>query len=530
MFLSLLASLTVAGGTLDVTPDEPQRPADVSALRGWLAQHLAQPRFTHAHWGVVIQSLDTGAELFATNEAKLFVPASSTKLFTGALALDLLGADFRIRTSCHAAAPPDRRGRLRGDLIIHGRGDPTMAARFHGGDIGRALAPLAEAIVRVGVKRVDGALIADDTYFRGPALGSGWDWDDLEFAYGAPVSALSVNENALSLIARPAPVAGQPALLTLEPPCSFFIVHNRVLTTPEGGRSALALRRALGSPSVLAEGAVSLGRTSITETVSVPWPARWFGELLAGELKRRGVSIRKGVLETACPWSQAAPGDPFPPIEVAAVESPPLAELLPLMMKPSQNLHAQLLLLQCGVAWEQKAPAGVAFATTERAGLAALTNFLARIGVNQREVLFEEGTGLSRRNLVTPRAVVALLRHMDTHAAAEVFRDSLPVAGRDGTLRTRMRGSAAADNARAKTGYLAFTYALSGYVTTRAGERLVFALLLNNYQTPDPDRPARLELDDIVVALAGLEARSDASPVFSGSRAAPVAGPGAEWY
>jgi D-alanyl-D-alanine carboxypeptidase/D-alanyl-D-alanine-endopeptidase (penicillin-binding protein 4) len=377
--------------------------------------------------------------------------------------------------------------------------------------MGRALAPLAGALVRAGLKRVDGALIADETYFRGPALGAGWDWDDLEFGYAAPVSALSVNENVVALIASPGPAAGRPARLEFEPPCRLLSIRNGVITTETGGRDGLTVRRALGSSLVEANGGVPLNRTSITETVSVPRPAEWMGELLATELQRRGVTIRRGVRHVSAPSAESTRTDLATLLEIASVESPPLAELLPLMMKPSQNLRAQLWLLQCGVAWERKDSSGGPFPTTERAGLAAMTNFLSRVGVGAREVMFEEGTGLSRRNLVTPRAVVALLRYMASHPAAGVFRDSLPVAGRDGTLRSRMRGTAAADNARAKTGYLAFTYALSGYVTTRAGERLVFALLLNNYQTPDPDRPARLELDDIVVALAGLASRTSAS-------------------
>ncbi len=484
-------------------------PNDVPALRAWLTTHLSQPRFTHAHWGVLIQSLDSGTDLFATNEGMLFVPASNTKLFTGALALDTLGPDFRVRTSLYGRAAPDRRGRLRGDLVLYGRGDPTLAATFHDGDLRRALTPLADAAVHAGLKRVDGALIADESYFRGAEHGSGWDWDDLEFSYGAPVSALSVNENALTVVARPASAIGRPALLSLDPPCSFMVVSNFVWTTTNEARGELTLRRPLGSRFVFAHGSVPIGGTSVTESVSVPAPAPWFGELLAEELKRRGLAVRRGIRTKSAPFPESPPTDVTQLVELAAIDSPPLAELLPRMLKPSQNLHAQVWLLQSGVAWERQAPGGLRFPTTERAGLAALTNFLDRIGVNLRDVMFEEGTGLSRRNLVTPRAVVKLLRQMDTHPCADVFRESLPVAGRDGTLRARMRATTAAGNARAKTGYLAFTYSLSGYVTTQAGERLAFALLLNNYQTPNPDRPARLELDDIVVALAGLQSRSD---------------------
>jgi D-alanyl-D-alanine carboxypeptidase/D-alanyl-D-alanine-endopeptidase (penicillin-binding protein 4) len=499
---ALLAAVVAAigGGTPTVVP-----PTEAARLRSWLAEHLSRPRFVHAQWGVMIVSLDTGLEWFATNEARLFVPASNTKLFTGALALDTLGPEFRARTSLYASAPPDRKGRLRGDLVVYGRGDPTIAARFQDDDLRRAFAPLVDAVVRAGVRRVDGALLADDSFFRGGAYGSGWDWDDLEYYYGAPVSALSVNENALTVKAVPGPATGLPAVISLDPPCSSVQVSNRVLTVSANGPTALTLLRPLGSEWVLADGSIAVGRTSVTETVSVPTPARWFVEVLGGELQQRGVKIRRGTRAVPHDFPFASPTDVTQWFEVAAVESPQLAEMLPLMMKPSQNLHAQMLLLQCGVVWERAAPVGTSFSTTERAGLAALTNFVARIGITAGEVMFEEGTGLSRRNLVSPRAIVQLLRYMDAHPQAALFRESLPVAGRDGTLRTRLRGTPAAGNAQAKTGYVAFTYTLSGYVTTQAGERLAFALLLNNYQTPDPDRPARMELDDIVAALAGIQ-------------------------
>jgi D-alanyl-D-alanine carboxypeptidase/D-alanyl-D-alanine-endopeptidase (penicillin-binding protein 4) len=186
-----------------------------------------------------------------------------------------------------------------------------------------------------------------------------------------------------------------------------------------------------------------------------------------------------------------------------------LRELLPRMMKPSQNLHAQLFLLQVGA---RQPPGEDTERTTEQAGLEALAAFVVKAGLGAGEARFEEGSGLSRHNLVTPRALVALLQFMRRHPHADVFLESLPVAGVDGTLRTRLRGTPAEGNLRAKTGSLSLVNTLAGYVTTAAGERLAFALLLNNYAGGPEDRPGRTELEELAVMLASLREHTRDAP------------------
>ena len=176
---------------------QPNPPATLAELQQRLQQHISQPKFDGALWGVKIVSLDSGKTVFEQNPQKLCSPASNCKLYTVALALDRLGADYRIKTSLYAKAKPGKSGRLRGDLIVYGRGDPTINARLHGGDIYQALEPLVAALTNAGVKRITGDLVADESYFRGPPFGSGWVWDDLEYYYGAEVSALTINDNVL---------------------------------------------------------------------------------------------------------------------------------------------------------------------------------------------------------------------------------------------------------------------------------------------------------------------------------------------
>lgn len=462
---------------------------------------VSRPRFARALWGVQVIEATSGRVVYSTNADKLFIPASNTKLFTAALALDRLGPDFRMRTSLLASRGPDCRGRLRGDLVVYGRGDPGFQVAAAGGDWDRALGPLVEVLRRAGVRRVDGDLVADESCFRGPAVGSGWEYDDLGYYYGAGVSALSLNDNAVDVVVRPGAAAGRPAVAFLFPSTRHLEVVNRAVTGARDASRRIDVVRVPESDRVMISGVVPLGSGPVTESVSVPRSAEWFGEEFRGALARAGIAVRGQVrVKTAADGADAAvPGDPL--VELGGSDSAPLRELLPRMLKPSQNLHAQLLFWQAGRA--DAPPAGI---TSEAAGVRALRAFLDRAGIEPDEARFEEGSGLSRHNVVTPRAIVKLLGYMARHPHAAVFRDALPVAGVDGSLRNRMRGTAAEGNLRAKTGTLDMVYTLSGYVTPAGGEPLVFALMLNQYTGATTERPGRVELDELAVLLAGAAA------------------------
>lgn len=489
-------------------------PSNPSELRERLEAHVGAARFRHALWGVQIVSLDSGRVVFSHNADKLMIPASNTKLYTGALALDRLGPDFRIRTSLYTAARPSARGTLAGDLLVYGRGDPSLAARYHGGDLDRALEPLVGAVRAAGVRRIRGDLVTDDSFFPDPPLGSGWSWDDLQFYYGAEVSALTVNDNAVDVVVEPAPVPGRLATVSLQPPTSFLVLSNLCMTGPPGSRPAVDLVRPLSRNVLIVTGQLPVGATGHTDSVTVHQPGLWFGHLLRDSLRRHGIRVDGRVRAAGEEAGQRrASGRSGPLRELGAVASPPLSELLGRMLKPSQNLHAQLLLLQVGAAERSRPPEGVgpgsALPAAEPAGLEAMDAFLRRLGAEPDTVLLEEGSGLSRRNLVTPEATVRLLQYMDRHPHAAVFRTALPVAGVDGTLRMRMRETPAEGNAQAKTGTLRYVVALSGYVTSAAGEPFAYSLMLNQYRSGDPARSARAELDAIVVLLAGFAGRSD---------------------
>lgn len=515
-------------------------PATISDLRQHLATLIAQPRFAHARWGVCIVSLDTGITLFSHDEHKLFIPASNAKLFTAALALDRFGGDFRIKTSLYAASTTDDDGILKGDLIVYGRGDPSFAAGWHNNDIDTAFNAFAEICTRALIREIQGDIVADESFFAGPQLGSGWEWDDLQYYYGAEISALTVNDNAVEVVVRPADVPGAPLNVTITPLVSFMTLHNRGITTGRGQPANVIVTRPLMSDAIHIEGSLPPNHTGYVERISVHHPARWFGHCVKKNLENHGIKVTGGVRVVDATARRNAKLNPTSLCEVGFVSSPPMRELVKRMMKPSQNLHAQLLLLQAGAAdtgtaivadkqshsgaASQKAAASRPASTstpiesTESAGIKALKRFLGKAGIPIDEVHLIEGSGLSRHNLITPAATVALLRYMDKHAAAADFRESLPIAGVDGTLRNRMKGTPAADNARAKTGSLSRVDALSGYVTTAAGERLAFSLMINNYSPGASERNARAELDEIVALLAGLREFSNKSQLGPGAR------------
>ena len=492
----------LAMGFCLLIPDTlPAQSAEPATLSQHLSNHLAQPKFAAAAWGVKIVSLDTRVALFEHDAGKLLKPASNAKLYTSALALDRLGPDFRIKTSLRAKSPPSRNGTLQGDLVVYGRGDPSFAARFHRGAHTNVFESLVAVLKRAGVRRVAGDLVGDESYFRGAPFGSEWTWGDLQHYYGAEFSALTVEDNSVDLLISPGPKTGARCRVTTVPATDYLRFDNRSRTVEAGGRTDVSLYRPIAGNTVYVHGQLPLGSTNWVDAISVPRPALWFVSLLREELSRAGIQVSGRVRAVNWLEREARPDETRGWVELASVESPPLSDILAKLMKPSQNLYAQLLLLQVGAT--RYGPTNLA-AMTEDLGLAELRTFLGGAGISRDEALLEEGSGLSRGALVTPNATVKLLTFMHRHRHAEAFVNALPVAGVDGTLRRRMKATAAFENARAKTGTLRYVNTLSGYVTTKAGERLAFSLMLNNYD----GNGARADLDAIVVMLAELETRS----------------------
>lgn len=489
-----------------------------SEIASQFTARLAASKLAGATWGMQVISLDTGKTLFATNATRLLVPASCTKLFTTASALDRLGADFRLATSLQARKAPTADGTLPGDLLVVGGGDPTFTARLQGSRWENALAPLVTALKGAGIRRIAGDLVCDDRAFRGPPYGSRWAWDALSTKYGPPVSALTFNDNVVHLTLGPAPAAGQPVRITVTPaftvttnradPEPLVVLENSALTAPKPHENTLRFDRLPGSSQIRVAGELPVGSERVGEDVSVPSPARYFGFALREALALEGIAVA-GHVRVAEAGITGADGSWH---ELAALPSSPLAELVRLTLKPSQNLYAQLLLLATGSETERhprEAEKGWPRAiTTELAGLRALESFLKTAGIAKGEVLLEEGSGMSRANVVTAHALVQLLTHMNRHRAKQAWLDALPVGGVDGTLKSRFTTAPTKGNVRAKTGTLDGVSSLAGYVTTAAGEHLAFAILVNNYAATGSSA-ARAEEDALVSVLAAMNVRCE---------------------
>jgi D-alanyl-D-alanine carboxypeptidase/D-alanyl-D-alanine-endopeptidase (penicillin-binding protein 4) len=446
-----------------------------SSLADGIDTYISQPRFAHAQWGIDVVSLDSGKTLYRHDADALFLPASNAKLYTSALALQTLGPDARFSTTLYATAAPRADGTLDGNLILYGGGDPSLGNPEASPDwAGRLAAALAER----GVHRVRGNLIADDTYFAGPLFGDGWEAFDLQTDYGAQAGALGARNNVVHVkVARDGP---RCCSVSVDPSDAGMRVVN--LT---GGTAPLSLYRPPGSEVLYASGSLRANQPRGSYALSTPDGALFAGNLLRDALAQQGITLDGSVRALHWPETDAALANH--PVAIAGITSPPLSQLLVHMLKHSDNRYAQMLLQQVGVA---TARTGVCEDRAEPPqtsadwGACAMRAFLARIGIGNDEAMFNDGSGLSREDLVTPAATVKLLTWIARQPFANALRDALPVAGIDGTLRYRMRGSAAADNVQAKTGTLTHVYTLSGFVTDAAGERLAFSLMLNRYQRP----------------------------------------------
>jgi len=476
-------------------------------LQARISEILQKPELAQAMVGIKVASLDTGRVLFESNANKLLRPASNMKLYTVAAALDRLSPDYHFVTSVYARARPDAAGTIRGDLTIYGRGDPSIAARFNSGNYFKAIDDLAARIVAAGVKRVEGDLVGDETYFTGPPYGSGWEWDDLQWWYGAEISALTSNDNALDLSVRPGIKVGAAAVITTGPPDPLLTIINRVTTTPKGTKRDLAAYRVLASDEIEISGSIPLEDKGYSGGIAISRPALLFAYLLRASLAQQGVVVKGKTRTIPQPIYAVTPGPVASGlVEVANFQSPPLSMIAAQTLKPSQNLYTELILRTLGNVAAPAPTTVSADRTSETAGIEVVRAFLREAGVNASPLSLNDGSGLSRNDMVTAEATLQLLTYMRRHRYATAFRDALPIAGVDGTLRNRMKGTVAENNLRAKTGTLSAASSLSGFVTTAAGEELVFSIMVNNY--PEGTNPPSVCIDPIAILLASFAGKS----------------------
>lgn len=487
-------------------------PADaIAQLGSRIDAQLDAPRFAAASWGVSIVSLDSGKTLYQHNADRLLVPASTAKLYTASLALHTFGSEYRIPTTVFATARPTRDGQLRGDLVLYGYGDPTLGIDRHA-DWAHTL---AMQIRKAGVTQVRGDLVGDATRYAAPLYGSGWEAADLQQWFGASTSALSVDDNVVKLTIKPAPQIGQLAKIDFDPETSAPQLDNALRTVPARTPGDISLIRRPGNNTLYAFGSIAANAGEQNYKVALADPALVAAIQLRQALADVGVAVTGKLRSVYWPARNDMMADKDR-IEIARDWSPTLGEIIHRGLKVSQNLYMHNLLLLVGarendqrIAALDEGARPLAFRSSETLGIDAMRRFLGSLGISPHEVDLEEGAGLSRRDLTTAAAMTKLLVATADSPKYLALRQALPEAGVDGTLLGRMRKSAALGQVHAKTGSMSMNTALAGYVTTAAGERLAFALLLNNY-SPNDDGEARssAELDNIAIMLAELRQRS----------------------
>jgi len=447
-------------------------PAQLSA---GIERIVGSPQFRRSRWGILIQTLSPSYTLVSRDAQQYFVPASNAKLLTTAAALHQLGSQFRIRTSVYGSSD--------GELQVVGRGDPSLTDT--------QLTELAQQLSRQGIRQVN-SLIAEDDYFRGPAVNPTWEWEDVQADYGAPVNSLILNQNAVELKLFPQAL-GQPLRVVWDDPteATQWRIENETVTTP-GNSTSINVSRNSGEPVLHLEGQLSVDAEPESVDLAVLEPTKHFLQHFRNALVAQRIAIAQvGV----------APGieqSPSAKRELAAIESPPLSQLLVETNQNSNNLYAEALLRTLG------AKVGNAYGTTttDEVGLRVVRATLTGLGVDPSGYVLADGSGLSRHNLVSPEALVQTLKAMAQSPEASVYQASLSVAGISGTLKNRFRDSTAQGIVRAKTGSMSGVTALSGYINAPNYQPIVFSIIVN--QSDQSDATLRQAGDRIVLLLTQL--------------------------
>ncbi|MEA2175813.1 MAG: hypothetical protein QOD00_3405 [Blastocatellia bacterium] len=466
---------------------------------------IDESEFAKARWGLFVTSMRDGRVLYSRNGDRTFTPASNMKIYTTAVALDLLGADYRWRTSVYANAEPDARGTLSGDLILYGRGAPDLASHVKGNGAA-PLVQLADDLYKRGVRRVRGDVVGDESYFQGEPLGDGWLWNDVQWYFGAEVSALSVNDNEVVVKITPAAKGDAQPDVKFDPQTDYLHITNDTNTVERGKPLTVGLTRGLSDNEVRVWGDFPAGGQGFNARLSVHRPALWAAGLFRDALKARGITVDG---EARSRDSRSHHDDKSFAIgnahELATFTSKTLGQVVRATNKESINLNAELILRTLGkergaMAPDQNPKRNLTRGDDE-AGLAVVRLWLNRAGIETDTLSLHDGSGLSRLDLVTPESSARLLTAIARTPAANVFRDSLPVAGRDGTLASRMRAVNVAGRVAAKTGTLSYINSLSGYTTTLDDEPLAFSIMCND----ETEKASSTKIiDEIVTLLASL--------------------------
>jgi D-alanyl-D-alanine carboxypeptidase/D-alanyl-D-alanine-endopeptidase (penicillin-binding protein 4) len=511
------------------------------ALGPQIATLLTDPAVAQAHWGIAVTAMD-GTPIYSLNEAQLFQPASNAKLFTTAAAMALLGSNTTYVTRVIAKGVFGGVGNLTGNLVLVGAGDANLSGRDipyvapalrpkpapPAADPLRYLEELADQVAKSGLKTVNGDVVGDDMLFPREPYAQDWSIDDTVWGYGAPVSALSINDNQIKVTVTPADAAGKPATVVIDPAAPYYSVDvSELVTGPAKSGSHVEMERALWSNDLRIYGSIAVDAQPDDEEVAIQDPAEYAASSLKAMLEAKGIVVtgkararhqissdtqgfvketqeeiqgfdpRKHYTQRTqdgglgcgdhCDAS-TVPGEKV----LASHQSPALREDMVVTNKVSQNLHAELFLHQLGAA------VGNDGSTAQ--GARVVRQFLLSAGVDKDDFVFFDGSGLSGHDLVAPRATARLLQYASTQPWFEDWRRSLPVGGEDGSLAERFAKPPLAGHVFAKTGTLGEARALSGYLDCASGKTVIFSIMVGNHLPQShADRDV---MDEIVAAIA----------------------------
>jgi len=455
------------------------------ALAARIDAILDRPTLRDADWGIEVRDAATGRVLYSRAAARPFIPASNLKLLVTTTAAHHLPAGYRWRTSLYATGPV-RGGVLEGDLVLYGRGDPLISTRYGRPPAG-VWEELADSLLARGVRRVSGGVVADDSYFEAEHLLADWDPYDLRWWYAAPVGALGYEDNSVEVHVAPGAVGGPPRV-SWTPHSSYVAVENGAVTVPAGRPATADLERSsTDRAGIRVYGQVPAGAGADVEFFAVPSGAEYAGTTFREALERKGIAVGRGAVQVVADSLQSpARGATL----LAEHWSDPLPRAIAPILLNSQNWIAETLLKTVG--------REVRGAGSWEAGLAVERDFLTRVvGIDPADITLRDGSGLSANNRVTPRALVKLLGYVRRTPEMAVVRESLPVSGREGSLRARLTDLPG--RVAAKTGYIGGVDSLSGWVTTDDGRTVIFSILANR---GGPSARMKAGIDDVVRAIA----------------------------
>lgn len=448
-----------------------------SDLESKISAIANRPQFQGSRWGILIETLNPATTLYNRDAESYFIPASTVKLLTTATALQKLGANYRIRTSVY--------GDNQGNVYIVGRGDPSLT------DI--QLKDLSQQLKNKGIIQIN-QLIAVDGYFSGSPIHPTWQWEDVQAGYGTSINSLILHQNSLDLILSPARV-GQPLKVSWVRPeqSQKWTVENRTKTVGKNEPEFVEIGRDLSRPIIYVSGQLREGAEPEPVYAAVVNPAENFLQEFRKVLSEQGIQVLQSSVNL---------NSSYPQQELAAVESPPLSELIEEVNLESNNVYAESLLRTLGLQ--------TSGSNSVAAGLNEIKSTLTRLEVDQNRYHLVDGSGLSRVNLVSPVTFVQTLRGMANSPLAEWYQNSLPKAGVSGTLKGRFKNTTAAGIVYAKTGTLTGVASLAGYVFPPNYQPLVFSITIN--QTVLSSQQLRQAIDEMVVLLTKLQPCSGNPP------------------